>query len=189
MLAFPIVASGLAIGFAIFLILEISKLDTGTPKMQSIAAAIKEGAMAYLNKQYQVVSIFAVIIAVILYFVLNWQTAVGFLAGAFLSALAGYIGMSISVRANVRTAQAASKGLKAALAVAFKGGAVTGMFVVGLALLGVSVFYLLFGDPLLIIGFGFGASLISLFARVGGGIYTKAADVGADLVGKIEKGN
>src|SRR3989344_986340 len=109
MLAFPIVASGLAIGFAIFLILEISKLDTGTPKMQSIAAAIKEGAMACLNKQYQVVSIFAVIIAVILYFVLNWQTAVGFLAGAFLSALAGYIGMSISVRANVRTAQAASK--------------------------------------------------------------------------------
>lgn len=178
----------LSIVFAGWLALDILKLSPGSKKMQDIAAAIQEGAMAYLNKQYQVVSVFAVIVSAILYFALGWQSAVGFLAGAFLSALAGYVGMSISVRANVRTAEAASKGLRQALGVAFKGGAVTGMTVVGLGLFGVSVFYLWLGNPLAIIGFGFGASLISLFARVGGGIYTKAADVGADLVGKIEKG-
>ncbi len=187
-MAFPFVASGLALAFAVFLITNILKLDAGSPKMQSIASAIREGAMAYLNKQYQVVSVFAVAIAAILYFVIGWPTAVGFLAGAVLSAIAGYVGMFISVRANVRTAHAAQKGLRSALDVAFKGGAVTGLFVVGLSLLGVTSFYLWFKDPILLVGFGFGASLISLFARVGGGIYTKAADVGADLVGKLEKG-
>ncbi len=188
LVGFPLIASALALGFALFLIFDITKLNPGTPKMVSIASAISEGAMAYLNKQYQVVSVFAVVLSVVLYFALGWQTAVGFLAGAFLSAVAGYVGMFISVRANVRTANAAQKGLKAALDVAFKGGAVTGLFVVGLSLLGVTTFYLWFKDPIQIIGFGFGASLISLFARVGGGIFTKAADVGADLVGKIEKG-
>ena len=178
----------LSIAFAGYLAFGILKMPAGNKKMQEIASAIQEGAMAYLNKQYQVVSVFAIIITVVLYFALGEASAIGFFAGAFMSALAGYVGMSISVRANVRTAEAASKGLRKAMEVAFKGGAVTGMTVVGLGLLGVSAFYIWFGNPLAIIGFGFGASLISLFARVGGGIYTKAADVGADLVGKLEKG-
>ncbi len=171
---FLIPATGvISILFAAYLVISILKAGTGSRKMQDIAAAIQEGAMAYLNKQYQVISVFAAIISAILYFVLGWKTSIGFLFGALLSALAGYVGMSISVRANLRTANAASKGLKSALDIAFKGGAVTGMTVVGLGLLGVSSFYIWFKDPIAIIG---------------GGIYTKAADVGADLVGKIEKG-
>ncbi|MCK4929053.1 MAG: sodium-translocating pyrophosphatase [Methanosarcinales archaeon] len=172
----------------------VLKSDPGTPEMQEIAGAIQEGAMAYLNRQYKTIAIVAVILAVIMFIALpnengfNVKTTVGFLAGAVSSALAGYIGMNVSVRANVRTAQKAKEGLQGAMDVAFKGGAVTGLAVVGLALLGTSGFYILFGDVDMVIGFGFGASLISLFARVGGGIFTKAADVGADLVGKIEAG-
>ncbi len=184
----PMISGVLAIVFAGILAMGVLKKPQGTEKMQSIARAIQEGAMAYLNRQYKTVAVFAVIIAVILYYTINTPTAIGFVAGAISSALAGYIGMNISVRANVRTAEAAKSGLANALSVAFRGGAVTGLSVVGLGLIGVSAFYYVYNDPLLIVGFGFGASLISLFARVGGGIYTKAADVGADLVGKVEAG-
>jgi K(+)-stimulated pyrophosphate-energized sodium pump len=178
----------LALVFAGWLAAGILKMPAGNDKMKEIALAIQQGALAYLKRQYKVVSVFAVVIAAVLALAINWQTGLGFLFGAFLSALAGFVGMNISVRANVRTAEAAKGGLNAALRTAFRGGTVTGMFVVGLGLLGVTSLYLLFGDVKYIIGFGFGASLISLFARVGGGIYTKAADVGADLVGKVEKG-
>jgi len=183
-----IVVSLLALAYAGYLSLKILKVEPGTEKMQQIANAIKEGAMAYMARQYKTIAVFAVIITAILWILFGFPIAAGFLFGAVLSGISGYIGMNISVRANVRTAQAAKKGLKEALNVAFKGGSVTGMAVVGLALLAVSVFYTLYNDPAMLVGLGFGASLISLFARVGGGIYTKAADVGADLVGKIEKG-
>ncbi len=183
-----IVVSLLAVGYAWYLSSKILSINPGSPKMQEVAAAIKEGAMAYMARQYKTIAIFAVIITIVLGYLISLPVAAGFLFGAVLSAVSGYIGMFISVRANVRTAEMAKKGLKEALDVAFKGGSVTGMAVVGLALFAVSVFYAIFRDPLLLVGLGFGASLISLFARVGGGIYTKAADVGADLVGKIEKG-
>lgn len=183
-----IIVSLLALAYAGYLSFHILKIESGSEKMQEIANAIKEGAMAYMARQYKTIAIFAVIIAIILAVLFPWAIAVGFLLGAVLSAVSGYIGMSISVRANVRTAFTAKKGLKEALDVAFKGGSVTGMAVVGLALFAVSVFYAIFKDPAALVGLGFGASLISLFARVGGGIFTKAADVGADLVGKIEKG-
>ncbi|MBE0523219.1 MAG: sodium-translocating pyrophosphatase [Methanosarcinales archaeon] len=184
----------LSITFAGIFARTVLKHDPGTEEMRKIAGAIQEGAMAYLNRQYRTIAIVAVILAVVMFLALpkesgmNLKTTVGFLAGAISSALAGYIGMNVSVRANVRTANKAKEGLQGAMDVAFKGGAVTGLAVVGLALLGTSGFYILFGDVDMVIGFGFGASLISLFARVGGGIFTKAADVGADLVGKIEAG-
>src|SRR3989338_8517 len=181
-----IIMSVLALAYAGYLSYRIMKVSPGTEKMQEIAKAIKDGAMAYMARQYKTITIFAVIITIILYFLFGLPIAAGFISGALLSALSGYLGMSISVRANVRTAEIAKKGLKEALDLAFKGGAVTGMAVVGLALFIVSIFYLIFKDPALLVGLGFGASLISLFARVGGGIYTKAADVGADLVGKVE---
>ena len=179
-----------ALLFAGFFARSILKEGTGSEKMQQIAGAIQEGAMAYLNRQYKTIAIVAVILAALIFFLLPEGTkmAVGFLVGAISSAVAGYIGMNVSVRANVRTAHAASKGLQKAMSVAVRGGAVTGLAVVGLALLGTSGFYILYGDVDLVVGFGFGASLISLFARVGGGIFTKAADVGADLVGKVEAG-
>ncbi len=178
------------------------KQESGSAKMNEISGAIQEGASAYLNRQYKTVAVVACIIALILFVALSHafdggyldsgRIAVGFLAGAVCSAAAGYIGMFVSTRANVRVAHAASSGVRKALAVAFRGGAVTGLAVVGLALLGTSMFYMIFGGDThavdLVVGYGFGASLISLFARIGGGIYTKAADVGADLVGKVEVG-
>jgi K(+)-stimulated pyrophosphate-energized sodium pump len=182
-----IVVSLVALAYAGYLSFRILKVSPGSEKMQEIAKAIQEGAMAYMARQYKTIAIFAVIIAAILWGLFGLSVAGGFLFGAVLSGLSGYLGMTISVRANVRTAEAAKTGLKEALDVAFKGGSVTGMAVVGLALFAVSVFYAIFRDPAMLVGLGFGASLISLFARVGGGIYTKAADVGADLVGKIEK--
>ncbi len=178
----------LALIVALVLGWYVLRRDAGSKKMQDISQAIREGAVAYLNRQYKTVGIFAVILAVVIYFALGTAAAASFIAGAVLSALAGYIGMMISVRANVRTAKAAENGVRDALNVSFRGGAVTGFSIVGLGLLGMIVLFVLFKDPNTVIGFGFGASLISLFARVGGGIYTKAADVGADLVGKLEKG-
>lgn len=184
---YPIAVSLLAIAFAIYLSWRVSRFSEGEGKMVEIAAAIKEGARAFLNRQYRTVAYVAIVIAAILYFALGAKTAIGFLVGAAASALAGYVGMNVAVRANVRTAEGAKKGLRNALDVAFKGGAVTGLLVIGLGLLVVSVFYLLTNDLKALIGVGFGGSLISVFARLGGGIFTKAADVGADLVGKDRK--
>ncbi|MBI4152623.1 sodium-translocating pyrophosphatase [Candidatus Woesearchaeota archaeon] len=183
-----IVMGLVALAYAGYLSLRILKVHPGSERMQEIANAIKEGAMAYMKRQYKTIAYFAVGITILLGLLFNWPIAAGFLLGAVLSGVSGFIGMSISVRANVRTAETAKKGLKEALDVAFKGGSVTGMAVVGLALLAVSIFYAVYKDPAMLVGLGFGASLISLFARVGGGIYTKAADVGADLVGKVEAG-
>jgi K(+)-stimulated pyrophosphate-energized sodium pump len=186
---FPITGGLIGLLFALYGTIKVLKQDPGNPTMIRISSAIKKGALAFLNRQYKTVAVISVLIALLIGFALgSYVPAVTFLIGAFLSALAGYLGMMVSVNANVRTAQSATKGIGPAFAVAFTGGTVTGFAVAGLALLGVAVLFLIIRDPTLLIGFGFGASLVSLFARVGGGIYTKGADVGADLVGKIEKG-
>ncbi len=187
-LIFALGASIISILYGVFLIRFIIKQPTGDEKMRSIARAIQDGAEAYLNRQYRTIGIVAIIVAGAIGYFLNLQTALAFLVGAVLSGAAGYIGMHISVRANVRTAEAAKSGMKKALNVAVKGGMVTGLLVAGLALLGVTGFYAITHDIHALIGLGFGGSLISIFARLGGGIYTKAADVGADLVGKLEAG-
>ncbi|HEV2035524.1 MAG TPA: sodium/proton-translocating pyrophosphatase, partial [Candidatus Dormibacteraeota bacterium] len=183
------VAGGVAaVVFAIILIGLVLRMPPGNARMREIAAAIQEGASAYLNRQYTVIAIIGVVIAVVIGVAINWRTAALYIVGAVLSASAGYVGMNIAVRSNLRTAEAARGGLNQALQVAFRGGSVTGFMVVGLGLLGVAAAYYVFKDPEALVGLAFGASLVSVFARLGGGIYTKAADVGADLVGKVEAG-
>jgi K(+)-stimulated pyrophosphate-energized sodium pump len=193
-LMFALLCGLAGVAYAIGTALWVNKQDAGNARMKEISDAVKEGAYAFLSREYKTVAVVAVILVIILAFVLGKWTAIGFAIGTFGSALAGFIGMWVTVRANVRTAQAANKGLQAALTLAFKGGSVTGIMVVGLGIIGLAGFYYIAKTAApaeafhALIGLGFGCSLMSVFARIAGGIYTKAADVGADLVGKVEAG-
>ncbi len=200
----PVIAGAIAILFSGYLVRDVMRRDAGTPAMQQIAGMIFEGATAFMRRQYRTIGMLAVVVAIVIAailwavesdFGLAWHTAIAFLVGAFLSALSGIISMFVAVKANVRTAAAAQRGLKEALAVSLRGGAVSGFLITALSILGVTVMYYGFGGnsdptkaPFLIVGFAFGASFVALFSQLGGGIYTKAADMGADLVGKVEAG-
>jgi len=187
MYAVPVCALA-ALVFALILWSKLSKADAGNDRMKEIAAAIHEGAMAFMKREYTYLAIFVVVLTVVLALAINVLTAVSFVVGAVFSATAGYVGMSVATIANVRTANAARSGINPALTIAFSSGTIMGMMVAGLGLFGLGVLYILIGDPSVVNGYALGASSIALFARVGGGIYTKAADVGADLVGKVEAG-
>ncbi len=206
MIEFVFIISILSLVFAGYLTKYVLKHDKGTPKMIEISDAIKEGANAFMKRQYSTIAVLSVVVALLIYGIYSlWpvpnyenyamQTAVAFILGALFSAISGFIGMYISVRANIRVASAARSSLDKAVKIALRGGAVSGLLVVAMSLLGVAGLFYAYGGaanptitPLLIVGFGFGASFVALFAQLGGGIYTKAADVGADLVGKVEAG-
>ncbi|ACB85580.1 sodium-translocating pyrophosphatase [Natranaerobius thermophilus] len=183
------IAGIIGLVFAFYLINQVNKREEGSERMQELAAAIQEGASAFLRREYRSLAVFVIVLFVVITIAIDIQTAISFLVGALFSGTAGFIGMTVATRANVRTANdAQNEGIAQALRTAFSGGSVMGMSVVGLGILGVGILYLVFEDPEIVNGFALGASSIALFARVGGGIYTKAADVGADLVGKVEAG-
>jgi K(+)-stimulated pyrophosphate-energized sodium pump len=188
LVAYVPAAGAIALLFALYLSSKVNRADPGNERMVEIAWYIHEGAMAFLNREYKNLAIFVIVVFAVLCIFIDWQTAVSFLAGATCSAIAGYIGMNVATKANVRTANAARTSQNAALGIAFSGGAVMGMAVTGLGLVGIGILFIIFRDPNIVNGFALGGSSIALFARVGGGIYTKAADVGADLVGKVESG-
>src|SRR3984885_9653176 len=194
-----VLCGALSIVYAIWATVSVMKADAGNARMQEIAAAVREGAQAYLKRQYTTIGGVGVVICIIVAWFLGPLVATGFAIGAILSAITGFIGMNVSVRANVRTAQAAISSLAGGLELAFKSGAITGMLVAGLALLGVTIYFTVLTGPMgyapndrvvidALVALGFGASLISIFARLGGGIFNKGADVGGDLVGKVEAG-
>ncbi|MBU1177513.1 sodium-translocating pyrophosphatase [Patescibacteria group bacterium] len=185
---FCLASSVIALIFAGFLAWRIKKQEVVSKKAERISEVIRQGAMAFLNREYKILFIFVIVISALIYYFLGPKTALAFILGALLSALAGQIGMRVAVLANVRTAERLKNSIRPGLSVAFNSGTVMSMSVVGLGLLGITILYIIFREPTIIYGFGFGASSVALFARVGGGIYTKAADVGADLVGKVEKG-